>query len=92
MKEKNDLQRLKEIGASFRAMEKAARLKKAELLEIFSRLKFPNHHFAFWMLNNWDFNHFAAILKVIVEDFETITKNFERMEEDGNKHKGNADK
>ena len=80
MKEKSDLQRLKEIGASFKAMEKAAKIKRAELLEIFSRLNFPNHHFTFWMLKTWDFNHFAAILKTIIKDFETITKNYEKVE------------
>ena len=90
MKEKTDLQRLKEIGASFKAMEKATRLKKAELLEIFSRLKYPNHHFTFWMLNNWDFNHLAAILKIIAKDLETIISNYERLEY-GNK-RSNANK
>lgn len=90
MKEKTDFQRLKEIGASFKAMEKAAKNKNNELLEIFSRLKFPNHHFTFWMLNNWDFNHLAAILKIIVKDLKTIISNYERLEH-GNK-RSNANK
>lgn len=77
-----NLDKLKQVKASFQQIDKQIKANHEILKEVFSTLKKPNHHFTFWLMNNWDLQHLLSFSKVINDDIETIIQNYTKLKEE----------